>query len=224
MAKLGGWFASVLLHAGPVAALAFFGATLRMEAPLTSVSIPPSTPVRVDLQITDPLPEFEVPPSEPRPFEVAETPLEFEVERDLVSAEDEAAPDRPVPQPIPPFDRPLPEAVAVQKVAAPEAHAVSPESVPEVQTETVAVDLNNPPPEYPWSMRRRRLEGSVLVEVTILADGTCGEATIVEDAAHDAFGKAALESVRKWKFQPATRGGRPVESKLRLRFTFKLQS
>jgi len=215
MAKLGGWLGSFLIHAAPMAAIAYFGAVLRTEGPVVSISVPPSVPLSVEVQKTDPAPAFEVPPDPSRPLEVTEVPFDVDLERDTVAVEDEAAPLRILPEP-PRFDRPVTESVAVQKV-------VSVESVPEVLTETVATEVYNPPPEYPSVARRKRIEGSVLVEVTILADGTCGGVRVLEDAEHDSFGKAALESVKRWKFQPATRGGKPVESTQKIRFTFKLQ-
>ncbi|MFN3486158.1 MAG: energy transducer TonB, partial [Planctomycetota bacterium] len=66
-------------------------------------------------------------------------------------------------------------------------------------------------------------EGVVVVDITILADGTCGEVRVVEDAPDPAFREAVLAAVRTWKFQPAVRGGHPVESVQRFRFVFRMQ-
>ena len=87
-----------------------------------------------------------------------------------------------------------------------------------------AVEVYNPPPQYPPSARRRGIEGEVLVEISIGEDGSCAGARIVESSGSDALDDASLAAVRTWTFRPAIRGGRPVPSTERVRFVFKLES
>ena len=98
------------------------------------------------------------------------------------------------------------------------------DSTPSVESEEGAAEVYNPPPEYPPGARRQKLQGVVVVEVVVLADGACGDARIVEEGPYPSFGVSALAAVRQWKFQPATRAGVPVSSTQRIRFVFKLQS
>ncbi len=99
-----------------------------------------------------------------------------------------------------------------------------PDSLPDAETETLAREANNIPPEYPPAARRQRLEGTVVVDVTVLPDGTCGNVAVVEDGGLFIFREAVLNAVKKWNFTPATRRGKPVASILRLRFVFKIES
>lgn len=67
-------------------------------------------------------------------------------------------------------------------------------------------------PGYPAALLRRGLEGEATVRVRI---GTDGRVTAVERVAadHDAFFEATREqALRRWRFIPATRDGRPVPS------------
>jgi protein TonB len=104
----------------------------------------------------------------------------------------------------------------------PAAAAAAEDRLPSVESETLPVQVHNPPPEYPLAARRRRLEGAVVVEVEVLENGRAGEARIVDGDPDSAFAGSALRAVRDWTFQPATRGGRPVRSVERVRFVFKL--
>lgn len=76
-------------------------------------------------------------------------------------------------------------------------------------------------PDYPGSMIRQGLEGSVTVRVTI---GTDGRVTDIEkvSATDEAFWIATQRhALRKWRFRPATRDGVPVSATkvLTVRFT-----
>lgn len=67
-------------------------------------------------------------------------------------------------------------------------------------------------PNYPPSMQRMDMEGSVTVRVKIGADGRVLSVERLS-AASDAFWDATRDqALRKWRFRPATRDGAPVES------------
>ena len=87
-----------------------------------------------------------------------------------------------------------------------------------------AVEAYNPAPEYPTSARRRGAEGSVLVEISVGADGTAEDAKVVEGSGADDLDAAAVAAVKNWKFRPAVRAGQPVASRERIRFVFKLKA
>jgi protein TonB len=80
--------------------------------------------------------------------------------------------------------------------------------------------LKQSKPPYPHLAKQSRVQGVVIVEVTV------GEAGQIEDVAviegHPLLIDAAVESVRHWKYQPATLNGAPIQSKFRIRFNFKL--
>ena len=68
----------------------------------------------------------------------------------------------------------------------------------------------NPPPRYPPVARRRGYEGKVMLFVEVLIDGTVGDLKVRETSGHSMLDRAAVRTVRKWKFEPALREGRPL--------------
>lgn len=57
-------------------------------------------------------------------------------------------------------------------------------------------------PAYPELARRMHIEGIVKVEVTVAPNGTVKEAKAV--GGHPLFVAAALDAIKKWRFEPAT--------------------
>lgn len=79
-------------------------------------------------------------------------------------------------------------------------------------------------PDYPGTMIRQGIEGSVKVRVTI---GANGRVTAIErlSGSDDAFWLATQRhALRKWRFAPATRDGVPVASSKVLTVHFRLQN
>lgn len=61
---------------------------------------------------------------------------------------------------------------------------------------------------YPATLREARLEGTVLVEMVVEANGRVRPGSVeVVDASHPAFGQAALRAVDRFRFTPARVGG-----------------
>jgi TonB family protein len=56
-------------------------------------------------------------------------------------------------------------------------------------------------PVYPDLARKMNLTGSVKVEVVVATNGTVKSAKVV--GGHPVLASAALEAVKKWKFEPA---------------------
>lgn len=56
-------------------------------------------------------------------------------------------------------------------------------------------------PAYPDLARRMNITGTVKVEVTVSPNGTVKEAKVV--GGHPVLATAALEAVKKWRFEPA---------------------
>jgi len=97
-----------------------------------------------------------------------------------------------------------------------------------VYAETAAVDtkplpIRTPQPEYPANLRAQNVEGMVVLAVSIDEKGevtTC-EVTKSTDKRFEA---AAVEAVRKWKFNPATKNKTPVSCKVTLPIRFSAES
>jgi periplasmic protein TonB len=66
-------------------------------------------------------------------------------------------------------------------------------------------------PNYPTGLLQREVEGRVTIKVLIGTDGRVRQATIVS-ASHPDFAAATeKQALKQWRFQPATRDGKPVE-------------
>ncbi len=68
------------------------------------------------------------------------------------------------------------------------------------------------PPKYPKFAKNSGIEGSVLLEVEVFEDGSVGAVEIKKTSmgGENGLGQAAINSVKKWKFQPAKCKGKPV--------------
>jgi len=70
--------------------------------------------------------------------------------------------------------------------------------------------LNNPAPGYPSVSRRMGEQGQVLLDVLILADGSVGEIKVKKTSGFKRLDNAALDAVKRWRYQPARRGKTPI--------------
>lgn len=78
-------------------------------------------------------------------------------------------------------------------------------------------------PDYPARLRRLGVEGAVELVLRIGADGAVREVEVLLSSGHAAFDAAALEAVRRWRFEPALADGEAVEDSLPLRVLFRLR-
>ena len=72
----------------------------------------------------------------------------------------------------------------------------------EAQSEIVRRAKSKVQPQYPDLARRMNITGSVKVEVVVAPNGTVKDAKVV--GGHPVLATAALEAVRKWRFEPAS--------------------
>ena len=82
----------------------------------------------------------------------------------------------------------------------------------------------NQPPAYPWLARISGWEGTVVLRVTIEADGHPSAARIVRSSGYPILDQAAQRAVQQWEFLPAHRGGPAVRSAVELPIRFQLTS
>jgi protein TonB len=78
-------------------------------------------------------------------------------------------------------------------------------------------------PAYPDAARRMGIEGTALLKIRILEDGAVGEVHITRSAGHSSLDEAAVEAVRRWRFEPARRDGRPIQVWASLPIRFRLE-
>jgi protein TonB len=88
-----------------------------------------------------------------------------------------------------------------------------------------AVPLVRIEPDYPMQARQRGIEGWVVVEFTISTAGTVKEAVVVASEPGNVFDRAAIQAVRKWKYNPKIVDGKPVErAGMKIRLDFEMES
>lgn len=86
---------------------------------------------------------------------------------------------------------------------------------------TPAVLLLAVPPEIPSRLRTEALQASFTAVFTVHADGSADVQT-VRSTGNAELDRLALAAARQWRFAPATCGGEPVESYLRLEIEFQV--
>lgn len=72
--------------------------------------------------------------------------------------------------------------------------------------------LHNPVPEYPAFARKQRWQGKVTMKVHVMPTGLPAEVELQAGSGHDILDESAMETVRRWRFVPATKGGKAVAS------------
>ena len=81
--------------------------------------------------------------------------------------------------------------------------------------------LFQPPPVFPAALKHDVSSASVTVEFVVDTNGVVVNA-YVTDTSHVGFNVAATTGVSRWKFRPGMRGGRKVNTRMRVPINFKL--
>jgi protein TonB len=83
--------------------------------------------------------------------------------------------------------------------------------------------VNKLPPAYPSSLLSKGIGGRVLVTCTVDDSGRVAATSIKQSSGHPDLDKAAINAVNKWKFKPATKGGRKVKATCVVPFNFEVK-
>ena len=70
---------------------------------------------------------------------------------------------------------------------------------------------DQPAPAYPFDLRKEQHEGQVTLLFTVTTDGRVTNPVVIQ-ASNWVFRDLALDAVRKWKYTPALKDGRPVSA------------
>ncbi len=81
--------------------------------------------------------------------------------------------------------------------------------------------LSAPPPAYPRSALRSRVSGNVQLRIEVGADGVPTDVEVVGSSRHRELDRAAVQAVRRWRFQPAMRNGEPVADSVQQTISFE---
>jgi TonB family protein len=78
-------------------------------------------------------------------------------------------------------------------------------------------------PNYPSAAKRDKLQGSVDLQVVVLANGTVGDVRVVKSLDRiTGLDDEAVNAARKWLFRPAMKDGQPVEKTVTLVMDFRM--
>ena len=86
---------------------------------------------------------------------------------------------------------------------------------------TVPKRVYTPDPEYSEKARRKKINGTVVVAMIVTQEGRVREVKISKSL-DEGLDKQALAAVRTWKFEPATKDGKPVAVHLNVDVSFSL--
>ena len=81
----------------------------------------------------------------------------------------------------------------------------------------------NPKPHYPLLARNQGIEGRVVVNVLVSAQGTVKTISVGQSSGSRLLDKAALQTVKKWRFHPVLHNGKAVPSSETIPVVFKLK-
>jgi protein TonB len=69
---------------------------------------------------------------------------------------------------------------------------------------------------------REKVQGEVVIECVVKADGTVGDTKIVKSL-HPDLHKAALDAASQWRFEPGRRDGTPVAVLVTISMAFTMK-
>jgi TonB family protein len=82
--------------------------------------------------------------------------------------------------------------------------------------------IHCPEPDYSQKARADKLEGSVLLDITVTLEGKAKTIILIRGLG-DGLDENAIEAVKSWKFKPAKdRSGKPVVALVQIEIAFHL--
>lgn len=213
-----------LRQRGP-AALVAFGAMATLFSALVWMNVHPNhhrdhRVIALDVKLDTTPPKQQPKPPEPKPEAPAahvptpEQPVVTEQTPQIAVALS-PAPAAPAPAPAPVVAAPAAPAPPAPKPAAPPA----PAEMGDLSSKMLAFT----PPTYPLESRRQKEEGTVALSLLLGTDGRVAEISIASSSGFARLDKAALDSVRKWRWAPIVRNGEPVTVRGTVRIPFVIK-
>ncbi len=99
-------------------------------------------------------------------------------------------------------------------------HSVAQATISRAEAKPLYQD--NPKPHYPALAQRRGWQGTVILTVRVLEDGTTDNVRLYESSGHKLLDRAARKAVQKWRFLPGTKNGVPVPMEILIPVLFLL--
>lgn len=151
----------------------------------------------------------------------------------FIPEQTQSEPEEPVVKPkiediAAPTEQPPPE-IQFDEVIVPPAETAMPASTnaiaateaPTGQTQELKTNTRIEP-TYPPASRRAGEEGTVRLKVHVDENGRPKDVQVAQTSGFSRLDDAAKQAVRRWRFQAATDGGRPIAVWTQVAITFKL--
>ena len=179
--------------------------------------------------------------SQERPIEVSQvlysqpTVSHLNASQDSTAVSTEPAPMLPVPE-APPLATPSDSLAQLpmtpfrpsSDLPVPRDHFDFPleEAFPDPAPSVLVIDhapelVYQPSVIYPHSLQRRRIPGSVTVRFSVGTDGKVQDIQIEKAPPQEAFQKAVIRAIRRGKWKPGNRNGRPIAAWVRRTIDFQ---
>ena len=172
----------------------------------TPVSVGATPPNRAG---TRPTPVEPRPPQERPATEIEDSPL-------LVLPAKIGLLQTPLPQPRTPTDAPA--AIGVETPAV----GMTSSQPPVADLVTPPIRIRTVSPEYPTVARAAALEGDVLVQAIVGADGKVSDVHVLQTV-HPVLDEAARKAVQQYEYTPGRRNGIPESAVTRITVSFRLR-
>lgn len=139
----------------------------------------------------------------------------------------------PIPDPTPDEPEPIRTPDEIQQIDLPQTDIIfdipagPPPSEPEGPIHVggdvkAPVKVNAPQPQYTEIARKARIQGVVIVQAIINKQGEVTDVKVLKGLPMG-LDEAAVDAIRKWRFEPATLNGKPVDVYYNLTVNFTLQ-
>ena len=80
----------------------------------------------------------------------------------------------------------------------------------------------NPKPAYPALARRRGWQGTVVLAIMVLTDGSAGQVAVHKSSGHTLLDNSALKTIKTWRFLPGMKNGAPIAMEVQVMVHFEL--
>jgi protein TonB len=79
-------------------------------------------------------------------------------------------------------------------------------------------------PEYTQAAKAAQIQGTVLLQSVVLADGTIGDVSVTRSLDSKlGLDEEAVKAMKQWQFKPGTKDGKPVAVRVQVEMTFTLK-
>jgi TonB family protein len=82
--------------------------------------------------------------------------------------------------------------------------------------------LHRVPPVYPEQAKMFHMQGKVILDATVMEDGSVRDPKVVQG--EPVLARCAVEAVKQWRYQPFVLDGKPVKTETRITVDFRLPS